>query len=141
MLLIFDNLILLCNDTIIFLIYQVYQMLTFEVLRGFELCSFNRLKTLWCPPWFYLNNFTKWPSVYEIQYFNWFTIKSVDALSADPTKWSNTLKQFRRIVWVCLIILRDWRKMIKRIKGLLLQNSLIFFLKTVQNNELMNYEF
>ena len=99
------------------------------------------MKTLWCPPWFYLNNFTKWPSVYEIQYFNWFTIKSVDALSVNPTKWSNTLKQFRRIVWVCLIILRDWRKMIKRIKGLLLQNSLIFFLKTVQNNELMNYEF
>ena len=141
MLLIFDNLILLCNDTTIFLIYQVYQMLTFEVLRGFKLCSFKRLKTLWCPPWFYLNNFTKWRSVYEIQYFNWFTINSFDALSANLTKWSSTLKQFRRIVWVCLIILRDWPKMIKHIKGLILQNSLIFFLKTIQNNKLMNYEF
>ena len=109
-------------------------MLTFEVLRGFKLCSFKRLKTLWCPPWFYLNNFTKWRSVYEIQYFNWFTINSFDALSANLTKWSNTLKQFRRIVWVCLIILRDWPKMIKHIKGLILQNSLIFFLKTIQNN-------
>ena len=34
-------------------------------------------------------------------------------LGANPTKWSNTLKQFvsnsRRIVWVCLIILWGWR--------------------------------
>ena len=34
-------------------------------------------------------------------------------LSAKPTKWSNTLKQFvgksRRTVWVCLNILWDWR--------------------------------
>ena len=33
--------------------------------------------------------------------------------SANPTKWSNTLKQFvgcgRQIVCVCLTILRDWR--------------------------------
>ena len=33
-------------------------------------------------------------------------------LSASPTKWSNTLKQFagksRRIVWVCLTILLGW---------------------------------
>ena len=34
-------------------------------------------------------------------------------ISASPTKWSNTLKQFvdnsRRIVLVCLTILWDWR--------------------------------
>ena len=34
-------------------------------------------------------------------------------LSANPTKWSNALKQFvdksRRIVWVCLTILSGWR--------------------------------
>ena len=34
-------------------------------------------------------------------------------LNANPTKWSNTLKQFvgccGRIVWVCLTILRGWR--------------------------------
>ena len=40
-------------------------------------------------------------------------------LSANPTKWSNTLKQFlsnsRRIVWVCLTILWGWR-----FKGLIL---------------------
>ena len=34
-------------------------------------------------------------------------------LSANPTEWSNTLKQFfgrsRRIVWVCLTIIWGWR--------------------------------
>ena len=34
-------------------------------------------------------------------------------LNANPTKWSNTLKQFignsRRIIWVCLTILWGWR--------------------------------
>ena len=38
---------------------------------------------------------------------------NANPLSANPTKWSNTLKQFvgfyRQIVWVCLAILRDWR--------------------------------
>ena len=37
----------------------------------------------------------------------------LNPLSTNPTKWSNTLKQFvgffRRIVWVCLTILWDWR--------------------------------
>ena len=35
----------------------------------------------------------------------------VNPLSANLTKWSNTLKQFlgRRIVWVCLTILWAWR--------------------------------
>ena len=37
----------------------------------------------------------------------------LNALSAKPTKWPNTLKQFvgnsRRIVWVYLTILWDWR--------------------------------
>ena len=36
----------------------------------------------------------------------------LNLLSANPTKWSNTLKQFvgscRLIVWVCLIALRGW---------------------------------
>ena len=36
-------------------------------------------------------------------------IESFDSLSANPTKWSNTRKQFvdccRQIVWVCLTIL------------------------------------
>ena len=37
----------------------------------------------------------------------------LNSLSANPTKWSSTLKQFvgnsRRIVWVCLTILWGWR--------------------------------
>ena len=41
---------------------------------------------------------------YIIQHFN--------PLSANPTNWSSTLKQFvdnsRQIVWVCLIILKGW---------------------------------
>ena len=45
-----------------------------------------------------------------------------DLLSANPTKWSNTLKQFisnsLRIVWVCLTILLGWR-----LKGYLLNNT------------------
>ena len=40
-------------------------------------------------------------------------MKDVNPLSANFTKWSNTLKQFfgfcRRTVWACLIILWDWR--------------------------------
>ena len=36
----------------------------------------------------------------------------INTLSANPTKWSNTLKQFvgcfRQIVWVCLTILWVW---------------------------------
>ena len=38
---------------------------------------------------------------------------SFNPLNVNPTKWSNTFKQFlgksRRIVWVCLTILWDWR--------------------------------
>ena len=41
----------------------------------------------------------------------------LNPLSADPTKWSNTLKQFvdksRLIVWVCLTILWGWRLRVK----------------------------
>ena len=41
------------------------------------------------------------------------SIKSLNPLSANPTKWSVTLKQFVgfcwRIVWVCLTILWGWR--------------------------------
>ena len=40
-------------------------------------------------------------------------IVSFNPLNANPTKWSNTLKQFigccRRIFWVCLNILWGWR--------------------------------
>ena len=43
---------------------------------------------------------------YKSQFF-------VNPLSANPTKWSNRLKQFlgfcRQIIWVCLIILWGWR--------------------------------
>ena len=38
--------------------------------------------------------------------------RTVNPLSANTTKWPNTFKQFvgntRRIVWVCLTILRGW---------------------------------
>ena len=40
-------------------------------------------------------------------------VSDINPLSANPTKWTNTLKQFvgccPRIVWVCLTILWDWR--------------------------------
>ena len=39
--------------------------------------------------------------------------KNIDSLRANPTKWSNTFKQFVdyfwRIDWVCLAILWGWR--------------------------------
>ena len=41
---------------------------------------------------------------------HWY--KCVRSLSANPTKWTNTLKQFvdfcRQIVWLCLTILWGW---------------------------------
>ena len=41
-----------------------------------------------------------------------FNVSLFNPLSANPTKWSNTLKPFvdscRRIVWVCLAILWGW---------------------------------
>ena len=46
---------------------------------------------------------------------NYFTLICVhfNPFSANPSKWSNTLKQFvgfcRRIVWVCLTTLWGWR--------------------------------
>ena len=44
-------------------------------------------------------------------------LRHLNPLSANPTKWSNTLKQFvgnsrrivRRIVWACLTVLWNWR--------------------------------
>ena len=40
-------------------------------------------------------------------------LRFFNPLRANPTKWSNTLKQFvgnsRQIAWVCLTILWDWR--------------------------------
>ena len=67
--------------------------------------------------------FFNWDSLYNtFTYFKQFLWKihyftrqmySFNALSANPTNWSNTLKQFvgicRRIVWVCLTILWGWR--------------------------------
>ena len=38
----------------------------------------------------------------------WRFFTDINSLSANPTKWSNTFKQFRRIVWVCLTILWGW---------------------------------
>ena len=44
-------------------------------------------------------------------YYN--NIQIINSLSANPTKWSNTLKQLvgfcRRIVWVYLTIMWGWR--------------------------------
>ena len=76
-------------------------------------------KFLWCT--FFLPFFEKVFNVLSSS-FNWenylyfdilsklslFRSVSLNPLSPNPTKWSNTLKQFvgccRRIVWVCLII-------------------------------------
>ena len=48
-----------------------------------------------------------------IRFVSTWNKRKVNPLSANPTKWSNTLKQFvgnsRRIVWVCLTILWGWR--------------------------------
>ena len=45
--------------------------------------------------------------------FSWLHVNSINSLSANPTKWWSTLKQFvgccQRIVWVCLTILWGWR--------------------------------
>ena len=42
----------------------------------------------------------------------WRFFTDINSLSASPTKWSNTHKQFvgkgRQIVWVCLTILWSW---------------------------------
>ena len=40
--------------------------------------------------------------------FNSLTTMKVNPLSANPTKWSN-ISNSRRIVWVCLTILKGWR--------------------------------
>ena len=48
---------------------------------------------------------------YPSSFMSHCSLKKIEVkpLSADPVKWSNTLKQFvsnsRRIVWVCLTIL------------------------------------
>ena len=55
---------------------------------------------------------------------------SLSALSANLTKWSNTLEQFvcnsRRIVWVCLAILWGWR--IENVSWIILAHLSINFL-------------
>ena len=58
-----------------------------------------------------------------------------NTLSANPTKWSNTLK---RIVWMCLTILRGWHfkgSVIyhKKKVGIILQSSFIKFFSKDKN--------
>ena len=54
-------------------------------------------------------------------------IDVINPVSASPTKWSNTLKQFvsccRQTAWVCLIILWGWRLKVWRLSGVLIVNS------------------
>ena len=64
----------------------------------------------------------------------------VISLSANPTKWSKTLKEFvgnsRRIVWVCLTILWDWR-----LRGYIGQMTTNFFGKHPQNAKMKSLYF
>ena len=66
----------------------------------------------------------------------------INPLSANPTKWSNTLKQFvgesRWIVWVCLTILWGWR-----LKGWMLWNYIMIHptITHQKSNLLINCKF
>ena len=68
--------------------------------------------------------------------FNFFL--GVNSLSANPIKWSNTLKQFvncfRGIIWVCLTFLWCWR-----LKGSLIMMlfCLVLFIKPNWNKLIM----
>ena len=59
-------------------------------------------------------------------YFLQFDFVIFNPLSANPTKWSNTLKQFvgnrRLIIWVCYTILKGWY-----IKGLMVSSQKMKF--------------
>ena len=72
----------------------------------------------------------------------WTTILIINPLSANPTKWSNTLKQLldnsRRIVWVCLVILWGWRL---RWLAWLIQNCFLWtdFMMILRNSLSLNF--
>ena len=61
------------------------------------------------------------------------TIMLINPLSASPTKWSNTLKQFvdfcPRILWLCLTILWGWRVKDKMFPLLQVLQECVIFLK------------
>ena len=63
---------------------------------------------------------------------HYLVIAKLNLLSANPAKWSNTLKQFvgksRQIVWVCLTILWGWQLTLFRI-GLF---APLLYLKKIQ---------
>ena len=55
----------------------------------------------------------QWCGYYHLMLWTRTLLWQINTLSANPTKWSNTFKQFVgcccQIVWVCLIILWGWR--------------------------------
>ena len=63
------------------------------------------------------NTFLKTKILYHPQRKDWhknlFYLEIINPLSATPTKWSKTVKQFvgnyQQIVWVCLTIWSGWR--------------------------------
>ena len=63
------------------------------------------------------------------EHIHFLQMQILKALSANSTKWSNTLKQFvcicRRIVWVCLIILWGWLLTLSWRRPLLYRNQSI----------------
>ena len=66
------------------------------------------------------SNTLPWVFLYFLNFANGTKSRKASHISpssADPTKWSNTLKQFagccRQVVWVCLTILWDWGKVKK----------------------------
>ena len=65
----------------------------------------------WLVDWEFVINSKFSRDFFEIFLFP--KILSLNPLSANPTKWSNTLKEFVRkswrIIWVCLTILWGWR--------------------------------
>ena len=88
-----------------------------NLAKLFNLTHSNYLLRLICIVLLYICN--EMSVNYKNTQFYWYVqVKlnklwvKVNPLSADPTKWSNTLKQFVgnswRIVWVCLTILLGW---------------------------------
>ena len=65
----------------------------------------------------------------------WVILSQFNPLSANPTKWSNTLQQFvgnsGRIVWVCLPILWSWR--LKGLHALISHSVVILTLLNPEN--------
>ena len=87
-------------------LHQLYNKVSLiGFCQCFGACGKEQIRSLWAfiSHSYFLSSIT---NVYRI----W---KTMNSLSTNPTKWSNTLKQFsgfwRRIVLVCLTILWDWR--------------------------------